>query len=118
MLADEHGQGDGGHSDGDDRPRGNGRAGHGADLAGEEVPQHPTERDANRDTDGAADHRCNAGLDGNGEGELPPGEAEGLQDGEIMPSPPHGGDQCDAERDGGTGRQGDPRRRGVDPKGP
>ena len=60
------GQDDGPYADQDDGPRGDGRVRNGIDLAHEEIPEEPAERDAQRYADDAADADGDAGLPGDG----------------------------------------------------
>ena len=74
--------------------------------AGEEVPEHPAQSDPDGDPDGAPDDGGDAGLHGHGDGELAPGEAERLEDGQVVPSAPDRRHERDAERGRGADRQG------------
>ena len=106
--------GDGGHQDRQcegkgpddgDRSARDRRGRHRADLAGEEVPEHPAHCDADGDADDAPDHGGDARLYGDRDGELAPGEAECLEDGQVVAPAPDRRHKREAERGRGTDGQ-------------
>ena len=102
------------------RPSRPGRSAQGTALISEAKRFHSTRPRAiaDGDPDGAPDDGGDARLHSHSDGELSPGEAERLQDGQVVPSAPHRRHERDAERHGGADRQSDPEEEGCRPEGP
>ena len=70
-------------ADEDECDRGHRRLRHGVDITSEERPELSTEQDAQRYAGDGADECVHGRLPRDGQPELAPREAEGLQDGEV-----------------------------------